>query len=204
MSGKFRFSIDRGGTFTDIYAEVRESSRYCTHRPLSHTLRTRSLVTVPLETVATWLLARALAHARFAHSSSLRSPMNRAIASTSCSLSIARTLMRRARAFGVSSRNAPVRSQRRSLLLHAGHLSARVGRKLDPNCVPTDLIESIRMGTTVATNALLERKGARVMLLITKVRSLAQTTPHARSGLPRLAADRCASIHVFLSLSNAC
>lgn len=23
MSGKFRFSIDRGGTFTDIYAEVR-------------------------------------------------------------------------------------------------------------------------------------------------------------------------------------
>lgn len=31
-----------------------------------------------------------------------------------------------------------------------------------------DLIESIRMGTTVATNALLERKGARVCLLTTK------------------------------------
>lgn len=34
--------------------------------------------------------------------------------------------------------------------------------------VPTQLIESIRMGTTVATNALLERKGARMALLVTK------------------------------------
>lgn len=44
-----------------------------------------------------------------------------------------------------------------------------LGKKIDPKCVPTDQIESIRMGTTVATNALLERKGARVLLLITKV-----------------------------------
>ncbi|MGB3538618.1 MAG: hydantoinase B/oxoprolinase family protein [Mesorhizobium sp.] len=34
--------------------------------------------------------------------------------------------------------------------------------------VPADLIGDIRMGTTVATNALLERKGDRVLLLITK------------------------------------
>lgn len=34
--------------------------------------------------------------------------------------------------------------------------------------VPTDRIESIRMGTTVATNALLERKGEPCALLITK------------------------------------
>lgn len=34
--------------------------------------------------------------------------------------------------------------------------------------VPTDDIDSIRMGTTVATNALLERKGARMALLVTK------------------------------------
>ena len=33
--------------------------------------------------------------------------------------------------------------------------------------LPTDRIESIRMGTTVATNALLERKGARIALLVT-------------------------------------
>jgi 5-oxoprolinase (ATP-hydrolysing) len=34
--------------------------------------------------------------------------------------------------------------------------------------IPTADIKSIRMGTTVATNALLERKGDRVALLITK------------------------------------
>ncbi|GLU31255.1 hydantoinase B/oxoprolinase family protein [Trinickia caryophylli] len=34
--------------------------------------------------------------------------------------------------------------------------------------VPADLIECVRMGTTVATNALLERKGARTVLAITK------------------------------------
>ena len=34
--------------------------------------------------------------------------------------------------------------------------------------VATENIESIRMGTTVATNALLERKGERTALVITK------------------------------------
>jgi len=34
--------------------------------------------------------------------------------------------------------------------------------------IPTAAIESVKMGTTVATNALLERKGDRVVLLITK------------------------------------
>ncbi len=34
--------------------------------------------------------------------------------------------------------------------------------------VPTTDIECIRMGTTVATNALLERKGERTALVITK------------------------------------
>jgi 5-oxoprolinase (ATP-hydrolysing) len=34
--------------------------------------------------------------------------------------------------------------------------------------IPTEAIEVIKMGTTVATNALLERKGDRVLLLITK------------------------------------
>jgi 5-oxoprolinase (ATP-hydrolysing) len=34
--------------------------------------------------------------------------------------------------------------------------------------IPTDTIEVIKMGTTVATNALLERKGDRVLLVITK------------------------------------
>ena len=34
--------------------------------------------------------------------------------------------------------------------------------------IPTDVISSVKMGTTVATNALLERKGDRTLLLITK------------------------------------
>ena len=34
--------------------------------------------------------------------------------------------------------------------------------------IPTEAIEEVKMGTTVATNALLERKGGRVVLLITK------------------------------------
>lgn len=34
--------------------------------------------------------------------------------------------------------------------------------------IPTDEIEVIKMGTTVATNALLERKGDRVVLVTTK------------------------------------
>jgi 5-oxoprolinase (ATP-hydrolysing) len=41
--------------------------------------------------------------------------------------------------------------------------------RLGPDdCLPGDRIEAIRFGTTVATNALLERKGGRVALLITK------------------------------------
>ena len=34
--------------------------------------------------------------------------------------------------------------------------------------IPVDKISSVKMGTTVATNALLERKGDRTLLLITK------------------------------------
>ncbi|MEO1006809.1 MAG: hydantoinase/oxoprolinase N-terminal domain-containing protein, partial [Cyanobacteria bacterium J06638_38] len=34
--------------------------------------------------------------------------------------------------------------------------------------IPTEQIEVVKMGTTVATNALLERKGDRLVLLITK------------------------------------
>src|SRR5919109_2080514 len=34
--------------------------------------------------------------------------------------------------------------------------------------IPVDKVATVKMGTTVATNALLERKGDRVLLLITK------------------------------------
>lgn len=58
--------------------------------------------------------------------------------------------------------DAPTEGIRRILELATGKLHPR-GQLLDLHH-----IESIRMGTTVATNALLERKGARSALLITK------------------------------------
>ena len=47
-------------------------------------------------------------------------------------------------------------------------LEEMTGTQLDLHGFSSDSIEWIRMGTTVATNALLERKGARTLLLITK------------------------------------
>ena len=48
-------------------------------------------------------------------------------------------------------------------------LSQETGQEFQKNeRIPTDLIGSIRMGTTIATNALLERKGTRTALIVTK------------------------------------
>jgi len=47
-------------------------------------------------------------------------------------------------------------------------LMERIGVDRRGETVPTEAIEWIRMGTTVATNALLEKKGARTALLITR------------------------------------
>ena len=58
--------------------------------------------------------------------------------------------------------DAPTEGVRRILELVTGKAHPR-GEPLD-----TKLIERIRMGTTVGTNALLERKGARSALMITK------------------------------------
>ena len=58
--------------------------------------------------------------------------------------------------------DAPAEGVRRILEIATGHSIPPSG-KLD-----LSQVESIRMGTTVATNALLERKGKDVALLITK------------------------------------
>ncbi len=58
--------------------------------------------------------------------------------------------------------DAPLEGIRRLLSMFAGKEIPR-GESLD-----TSKIESIRMGTTVATNALLERKGERIALVVTK------------------------------------
>lgn len=96
---KFRFSIDRGGTFTDIYAEVPGEQGFRVIKLLSE------------------------------------DPRNYA--------------------------DAPREGIRRIL-------QDVLGREMPKDDFSSGPIEWIRMGTTVATNALLERKGARCALLVTK------------------------------------
>lgn len=95
----FRFAIDRGGTFTDIYAEVPGEPGIITLKLLSEDPRNYP--------------------------------------------------------------DAPREGIRRII-------SRVTGRNLSVEELPTEKIEWIRMGTTVATNALLERQGARCALLVTK------------------------------------
>ena len=95
---KFRFSIDRGGTFTDIYAEVPGESGFRVVKLLSE------------------------------------DPQN--------------------------YDDAPREGIRRIL-------AETTGIDIPKNSVPAEMIEWIRMGTTVATNALIQRSGARTALLTT-------------------------------------
>jgi 5-oxoprolinase (ATP-hydrolysing) len=103
----FDFSIDRGGTFTDIFCQVTNSS------------------TNEQETVVMKLLSVDPANYQDAPTEGIRRILNDK---------------------GLSGETALDRADK----------------------IPTQQIKSIRMGTTVATNALLERKGDRVALLITK------------------------------------
>jgi 5-oxoprolinase (ATP-hydrolysing) len=103
MDKRFRFSIDRGGTFTDLYCEVISPNK-------------------PIEKKVVKLLSE--------------DPSN--------------------------YNDAPTEGIRKILEQEIG---IEINRK---SPVPTSQIEYIRMGTTVATNALLERKGERVALLTTK------------------------------------
>ncbi len=98
-NNKFRFSIDRGGTFTDVYAEVPGSPGYRVVKLLSE------------------------------------DPAN--------------------------YDDAPREGIRRIL-------SEFFPEQVNRSAVDTSSIEWIRMGTTVATNALLERNGARCGLVVTK------------------------------------
>ncbi|GAB4825127.1 5-oxoprolinase [Ancistrocladus abbreviatus] len=96
---KLRFCIDRGGTFTDVYAEI----------PGQSDGRVMKLLSVD--------------------------PSN--------------------------YDDAPIEGIRRILEEYTGEKIPRSSK------IPTDKIEWIRMGTTVATNALLERKGERIALCVT-------------------------------------
>ena len=96
MSQRFRFSIDRGGTFTDIYCEVVSTDG---------SIRSKTLKLLSED------------------------PSN--------------------------YKDAPTEGIRRCIEQETGKILPRL------SVVPTSQIEYIRMGTTVATNALLERKGDR-------------------------------------------
>ncbi|XP_071726369.1 5-oxoprolinase 1 [Rutidosis leptorrhynchoides] len=98
--GKLRFCIDRGGTFTDVYAEIPGQSEG----------KVMKLLSVD--------------------------PSN--------------------------YEDAPVEGIRRILEEFTRNKIPRTSK------LPTDNIEWIRMGTTVATNALLERKGERIALCVTR------------------------------------
>ena len=104
---RFRFSIDRGGTFTDVYAEVPGETGFRVVKLLSE------------------------------------DPDN--------------------------YDDAPREGIRRIL-------EDVTSQPFNPKGFDSDLIEWIRMGTTVATNALLERKGARTLFC------LLYTSPSPRDG----------------------
>ncbi|KAK9132863.1 hypothetical protein Scep_012391 [Stephania cephalantha] len=113
MEEKLKFCIDRGGTFTDVYAEI----------PGQSEARVMKLLSVD--------------------------PAN--------------------------YDDAPIEGIRRILEEYTGHKIPRASK------IPTDKIEWIRMGTTVATNALLERKGERIALCVTRgFRDLLQIGNQAR------------------------
>lgn len=81
--------------------------------------------------------------------------------------------------------DAPTEAIRQALQIYTGKDIPR-GSKIDTSCV-----EWIRMGTTVATNALLERKGERTGLMITEgFRDLLQIRNQSRPAMFDLAINR--------------
>ncbi|GAV65993.1 Hydantoinase_A domain-containing protein/Hydantoinase_B domain-containing protein/Hydant_A_N domain-containing protein [Cephalotus follicularis] len=125
---KLRFCIDRGGTFTDVYAEIPGQSRG----------RVLKLLSVD--------------------------PSN--------------------------YDDAPIEGIRRILQECTGKKIPRMSK------IPIDKIEWIRMGTTVATNALLERKGERIALCVTQgFRNLLQIGNQARPNIFDLTVSKPSNLY---------
>lgn len=125
---KLRFCIDRGGTFTDVYAEI-------PGRPEGRVMKLLSV-----------------------------DPSN--------------------------YDDAPIEGIRRILEEFTGEKIPRTAK------IPTDKIEWIRMGTTVATNALLERKGERIALCVTKgFRDLLQIGNQARPNIFDLTVSKPSNLY---------
>lgn len=125
---KLRFCIDRGGTFTDVYAEI-------PGRADGQVLKLLSV-----------------------------DPAN--------------------------YDDAPVEGIRRILEEYTGEKIPRTSK------IPTDKIEWIRMGTTVATNALLERKGERIALCVTQgFKDLLQIGNQARPNIFDLTVSKPSNLY---------
>ncbi|OAY37713.1 5-oxoprolinase [Manihot esculenta] len=125
---KLRFCIDRGGTFTDVYAEI----------PGNPDGRVLKLLSVD--------------------------PSN--------------------------YDDAPVEGIRRILEEYTGEKIPRTSK------IPTDKIDWIRMGTTVATNALLERKGERIALCVTRgFKDLLQIGNQARPNIFDLTVSKPSNLY---------
>lgn len=128
IEGKLRFCIDRGGTFTDVYAEI-------PGRPDGRVLKLLSV-----------------------------DPLN--------------------------YDDAPVEGIRRILEEFTGEKISRNSK------IPTEKIEWIRMGTTVATNALLERKGERIAVCVTQgFRDLLQIGNQARPNIFDLTVSKPSNLY---------
>ncbi|KAD4384817.1 hypothetical protein R6Q59_011033 [Mikania micrantha] len=126
--GKLRFCIDRGGTFTDVYAEIPGQSEG----------KVMKLLSVD--------------------------PSN--------------------------YEDAPVEGIRRILEEFTGTKIPRTSK------LPTDNIDWIRMGTTVATNALLERKGERIALCVTRgFKDLLQIGNQARPNIFDLTVSKPSNLY---------
>lgn len=126
--GKLRFCIDRGGTFTDVYAEI----------PGHRNGRVLKLLSVD--------------------------PLN--------------------------YDDAPVEGIRRILEEFTVEKIPRSSK------IPTEKIEWIRMGTTVATNALLERKGERIAVCVTRgFRDLLQIGNQARPSIFDLTVSKPSNLY---------
>ncbi|KAK6118583.1 hypothetical protein DH2020_047669 [Rehmannia glutinosa] len=86
--------------------------------------------------------------------------------------------------------DAPVEGIRRILEEYSGQKIPRSSK------VPTDKIEWVRMGTTVATNALLERKGERIALCVTRnFRDLLQIGNQARPNIFDLTVSKPSNLY---------
>lgn len=126
--GKLKFCIDRGGTFTDVYAEI----------PGQSDGRVLKLLSVD--------------------------PSN--------------------------YDDAPVEGIRRILEEFTGEKISKSSK------IPTEKIEWIRMGTTVATNALLERKGERIAVCVTQgFRDLLQIGNQARPNIFDITVSRPSNLY---------